>query len=138
MTKDLKHFGIAGMRWGIRRGPSRLAQRLSGKVTTVASRIKGLKGKSKIDTSSEDSKVAKTLKKKKLSEMSNDELKKLTTRMQLERQYKDLSSKEISIGKKIAIDIGTTMLKDTMTVAVNKIGVAAMTYISAHMPKPKG
>lgn len=135
MTKDLKHFGIPGMRWGIRRGPSRLAQRLSGKITTVASRIKA---KSKVDTSSEDSKIAKTLKKKKLSEMSNDELKKLTTRMQLERQYKDLSSKEISIGKKIAIDIGTTMLKDTMTVAVNKIGAVAMTYLSAHMPKPKG
>lgn len=65
MNKELKHYGILGMRWGRRKGGS---------------------------TSSADHSTAKGLKKKRLSELSNDELKKLTTRMQLEKQYKDLKS----------------------------------------------
>ena len=73
MTNSLKHIGVLGMHWGQRKGP---------------------------DNSSSDHKVASSLKKKKLSDMSNSELKTLTTRLQLERSYKDLSKSNISLGKK--------------------------------------
>jgi hypothetical protein len=74
---DIKHFGVLGMKWGIRK------RRSSGP-----------------DTSSEDHKTSRAIKSKKISEMSNEELKKLTTRLQLERQLKDLSAKEVSTGQK--------------------------------------
>mgnify|MGYP003396379070 FL=1 len=74
---EITHIGVPGMKWGIRK------RRSSGP-----------------DTSSEDHRVSRTIKTKKISEMSNDELKKLTTRLQLERQLKDLDSKNTSSGQK--------------------------------------
>lgn len=77
MTNELEHVGILGMKWGHR------------KASSSSSR-----------PSSSDHKQTSVLKKKKLSEMSNDELKKLTTRMQLEKQFKDLSKGDMSPGQK--------------------------------------
>lgn len=70
MTK-LKHFGILGMKWGRRKSRS------SGS-----------------DMDSEDHKTSRSIQKKKISEMSNEELKKLTSRLQLEKQLKDLEKTE--------------------------------------------
>lgn len=79
---DLMHIGVLGMKWGRRKARS------SGP-----------------DTSSADHKSAVQIKRKKLSEMSNDELKKLTTRLQLEKQYKDLSKVDTTPGQKFVSDI---------------------------------
>jgi len=54
---------------------------------------------------SEDSKLASSLKKKKVSEMSNEELKKLTTRLQLEKQFKDLNKKDLGFAQKFVSDV---------------------------------
>jgi len=88
----LKHFGIPGMRWGHRgKKPSRI---------------------------SEDAARKNQLKKKRVSEMSNAELKALNERLQLERQYKDLSSKDISAGRKfvqdILKDVGKEIVKESV------------------------
>lgn len=77
---DLRHFGVLGMRWGVRRKRGR-------------------------PSGSSDHVRATKLKKKKLSEMSNDELSTLTKRLELERKYKELSSKDVSGGKKVALNI---------------------------------
>lgn len=79
---SMYHFGILGMKWGVRRKSGK-----SGRVT------------------SEEHNKAQGLKKKHISEMSNDELRQLNTRLQLERSYKDLSKKEISGGKKFVADV---------------------------------
>lgn len=79
----LKHVGILGMKWGRRKAP----------------------GASAPDRTSSDHKVGAALKKKKLSEMSNDELKTLTNRLQLEKQYKELSKKDLSFGQKFVSDV---------------------------------
>jgi len=79
---DLKHFGILGMRWGIRRGSSK---------------------------SSEDSLKAKTLRKKKLDQLSNQELKDLNNRLQLERQYKELTAKGVNKGRKKVSEVLSKM-----------------------------
>ena len=63
----LAHFGIKGMKWGVRRG-----------------------NKSPRPVSADHS-VSRQLKKKRLDEMSNAELQQLVTRMNLEQQYSKLN-----------------------------------------------
>jgi len=67
--------GVKGMRWGVRR------------------------------SSSDDSSTAKTLKKRRASELSNDEIKKVVNRVNLEKQYKDVNPKGIGIGVKIVAGV---------------------------------
>lgn len=91
--KVLAHYGILGMKWGKRKAKS-------------------------VTNPSEDHKRAQSLKGKKISEMSNSELRDLTQRLQLERQYKDLKKSEISEGQKLVSgilkDIGRDMLKEAI------------------------
>jgi hypothetical protein len=86
MANELTHFGIPGMKWGVRR------KRPSG-------------------PSSSDHTTARSLQGKKLNELSNEELKKLTTRLQLEKQYKDLTKVEIGGGRKFVTDVLQTSAK---------------------------
>lgn len=72
MANNIKHFGILGMHWGIRRRQPH----------------------------SDSSSIA-PLKKKHVSELSNDDLKKAINRMQLEKQFKDLSAASTSRGSSI-------------------------------------
>lgn len=83
MSTTLIHWGIPGMKWGVRR--------------------KNSGGSSRPE--SEDHKTVKSLRSKKVSEMSNDELKKLTSRLQLEKQLKDLSASDVGIGQKFVQEV---------------------------------
>ena len=74
---ELYHYGILGMRWGVRKS-------------------------SKTKTQSKDAAEAETIKKKKVSEMSNDELQKLNRRQQLEKSHKELNPSSIKKGLAIA------------------------------------
>lgn len=58
-------------------------------------------GKKKVNTMSDDAREAKALKKKKLSELSNAELRKLNDRKNLERNYKQLNPNAIAKGAKV-------------------------------------
>lgn len=80
MAKQLTHWGVLGMKWGRRKSRS------SG-------------------PSSEDHTTTRAIQKKRVDEMSNAELKKVNERLQLERQFKDLSKKEIGAGRKIMNDL---------------------------------
>ena len=84
---ELYHYGILGMRWG-RRKESVAG---SGKVKNT-----------KKDNLSDDAKEAYKLKRKKLSEMSNAELKKLNERTNLERNYKQNNPGALKTGMAIA------------------------------------
>lgn len=95
MSDGLTHYGVLGMQWGKR------------------------KAKAPVDTS-DDHKLKKKLKKKRISEMSNAELKALTNRMQLEKQYSELRKTDNPSGKKIVQDILTNAAKQTATTYVNK------------------
>jgi len=89
MNDKIQHFGILGMRWGkrLRNNPISKANR------AYISKIK--------KESHPDALEKVKLKKKKLHTMSNEEIKKLNTRLQLEKQYKELNKATISNGKKI-------------------------------------
>lgn len=80
---ELYHHGILGMKWGVRRSPEQLAR---------------ARGKTRQDTRSDDAKTVSSIKKKKVSEMSNAELKKVNERMQLEQNYSRLNPSSIKRG----------------------------------------
>lgn len=102
-SNTLKHVGILGMRWGRRKG------------TTTTN-----------NNSSPDHKTAASLKRKKLSNMSNDELKKVTARLQLERQFKDLSKMDMSPGKKFLSEVLQGAGKQLASKYVANAGEAAI------------
>ena len=87
---ELYHYGILGMRWGVRR-----FQRKNGRLTPIGRKRK----------MSQDAIDAKKLRNKKLYEMSNDEIKTLNKRKQLENDYKRLNKGQIAKGMAI---VGST------------------------------
>lgn len=99
----LEHHGILGMKWGIRR-----YQNPDGSLTSA--------GKKRY---SDDYNEYKQLKKKKVSSLSNEELKKVTDRMELEKKYKEYKSKGSefiseqfakSLGKNLANALSITLV----------------------------
>lgn len=90
-SNALMHYGVLGMKWGVRK------DRSSG-----SSRKKHWK-----KSWSDDANEARAIKKKKVKQMSNAELKKLNERTRLEQEYSRLNPSAISKGKKrVAAAIG--------------------------------
>lgn len=114
MDNELYHYGILGMRWGIRKSRSG-----SG----------GSKKTSKKRIASDDAKDAMSLKKKKVYEMSNAELRRLNDRQSLERTYRQNNKSKIAKG--VAFVAGAATLMETGLKLYNnsskliKIGKAA-------------
>lgn len=69
----IAHYGVLGMKWGVRRNR----------------------------TSSSDHIRSRELKKKKLSELTDEELRTLNNRLNLEQNYKRLNPSAIDIGAKL-------------------------------------
>ena len=123
MENELYHFGIKGMRWGVRR-----YQNPDGSLTNA-----GKKRLGKGHTSNEENDSSNKSKTKTVKEMSNDELSQAITRLQLEEKYKSLSPENVSKGKKFvdtvandvlkpaAIDIGKQVAKSLMVKGVNSL-----------------
>lgn len=88
---ELFHYGIKGMKWGVRRP--------EGSDGNVSSRFGG---KKKDDTpESADAQKVKSLKSKPLSSMSNQELRELNKRLDLEQNYSRLTKQPSKIQKGI-------------------------------------
>lgn len=102
----LMHFGVLGMKWGVRRSGG--IERFGRRQKIGAGKISG------------DHQKKIGLKRKKLSAMTNEELKALNTRMQLEKQYKELTRADVSFGRKIVNDIIAPAAKQTATNFVSK------------------
>lgn len=92
---DLYHWGIKGMKWGIRR-----FQNKNGTLTALGKKRK--KSESKAD----DAEAKKTSGSKSVKDMSDQELREQTARLNLERQYLDaknnvdrLNPKQVSKGE---------------------------------------
>jgi hypothetical protein len=110
---DLKHYGILGMHWGVRR-------RTPGHP---------------------DYEKAHTLKKKSVRELSNDEIKMINNRLQLERQLKDLKAADNQRGQsfvmrllsgKFAKGLATEIIKEYVVPGMQE----AFTGTRPHKKKP--
>jgi hypothetical protein len=98
----LEHVGVLGMKWGVHRTRRGATTKPHKKVDA----------KTKQYIPSEDYKRKVSLKKKKIYEMSNADLKELNGRLQLEKQYKELNPKKVNKGLKIIKQLtaaGTTI-----------------------------
>lgn len=114
MDNQLAHYGIKGMKWGVRRTEAQLA-RARGESLDSSS---GAKPK-KASTSSRS---------KSVSEMSDDELSRAVRRLQLEQQYRQLNPKKVSAGKRFAdkvmkdvvIPAATTTARNTLQTVMKR------------------
>ena len=101
MENNLSHHGIRGMKWGKRNGPPYpLTQSSKSQAERKASTGK---------TERSEKKDTETSGKKKISDMSDSELKEAISRLQLEKQYKDLTKsenvKKSAKGKEFVMDV---------------------------------
>ena len=109
---ELYHYGVLGMKWGVRRARRKEARRQNKE-----------RGKS------EDHLRAAKLKKKKLNQLSNAELKELNNRMQLESQYKNLKRQNVSAGQKFVKDVAYETGKNIASEYTRKYAKKGITYI---------
>jgi hypothetical protein len=98
-NNELYHYGVLGMKWGVRRSKAQL-DRIGRKATK--------------NGWSDDAKTAAEIKTKNVKQMSNSELKKLNERIRLEREYSNLTTRQKSAGEKFVSDIARETAKDTV------------------------
>ena len=79
MNESLAHYGVKGMKWGVRRNRGRRS----------SSNTKGW---------SKDAKRANAIKRKSVNQMSNEELRTLNKRMELEKNYNRLNPSNVQKG----------------------------------------
>lgn len=136
MDEELYHYGVKGMKWGIRRSPAQLGHKTGTKKKKKSGIVDAAK---KMVANHKQKKVAKAeterqkkLKKKKISEMSDDELRERIARLELEKRYRDLAPKETHRGRDFVISVlensGRNIATQTTTYAmgtlVNRVGKA--------------
>lgn len=109
-NKYLYHWGVKGMKWGVRKSRRKTSK-------------------------SDDYLRAKQLKKKRISQMSNAELKELNNRMQLENQYKNLKKQNVNSGRKFVQDVAYETAKNTASDYARKYMKAGISYVTSTMMK---
>lgn len=128
MTNELYHYGVLGMRWGVRKrrvgtGSGRRKKTLGSGRRDQDGTVRG-SGRRKTTKYTDDSDLTK---------LSDDELRRRLNRVQMEKQYVQLTKKGASVGKKIAQEvlkeIGKEYLKTVVKGGLSKAGkVSSGTY----------
>lgn len=113
----LEHYGIKGMKWGVRRTEEQL-ERVRGRPQKLSSNDKVIT-KRKAERANRRT-------------MSDADLKKRIERLKLEKEFKDLTDQDISPGKKYVSDVLSSSGKRFLTSAA----AGAMAYaVKAAMTK---
>jgi hypothetical protein len=128
---SLKHFGVKGMKWGVRRSES---------AVTVSDRKKKLKTSGGVGRpATSDAIRARTLgqigKKSGLKALSNEELQSYAQRLQLEQNVKRLNFNELNPGRKFVATIlgrsGSSLASEAVNTGTKKAGKKALKYALA-------
>lgn len=101
---DMYHYGVLGMKWGIRRARKNTASSNSSRKSQVEENV------------NDDYKRAHS--KKSVKQMSDKELREKLNRLQMEQQYSKLSGNDVSKGQDYVnklIKVGTTVATVTST-----------------------
>lgn len=134
----LAHYGVPGMRWGVRRNPS------TGRVTGTPT--KGTKKAARTDNNTQTGKKAPSEesnstppqgknslapyrsggKKINIREMSDKELLDVVNRLNTEARYTTLTKKPPSKGEKFVKEIGESVLKKQATRVTNDLAAQAL------------
>lgn len=134
---SITHYGIKGMRWGIRRTDAQLGRssgstmdkrnrRLSavGRVVSAAKRRQAEGAASRKEASIEKQEARKTPKEK-VSELKSEELRARIDRLNLEKQYVSLMAektpKRFQASKKLIGEILSSTAKDVGTAYATKL-----------------
>lgn len=88
-SEELAHHGIPGMRWGVRR-----FQNKDGSLTAAGKKRYGIDGGEADSSGSGGKAQGKKSRPKKISEMSDAELRQRLNRLQMEKQLKQLMSEQ--------------------------------------------
>ena len=98
-SDELYHHGIKGMKWGIRRSRAQLGYSSSPRKTK--------KQAQKVSS--------KQQRRNEMKKMSDAELRNRINRIQMEKQYMQLTEPQLSPGKKFVKDVLTNAAKQTVT-----------------------
>lgn len=120
MENELYHFGIKGMKWGIRR-----YQNKDGSLTVA--------GKKRYSDSSSNNEI---------KDLTDQELRDRINRLNLERQYRDLTTpsgqKQVNKGKQFVTSVLETSGKNIVTQLVTYgMGTAVNKIFKADIVNPK-
>lgn len=106
---ELMHYGILGMRWGVRRTEEQLAK---------------ARGSKKGNPKKEENKKAT----KNISEMSDEEIRRAIERLDLERRYKEILRQPMSEAQEKS-NRGKKLVTDILENSARNIGSQTVTYV---------
>lgn len=123
---ELYHYGVLGMKWGVRKDRKRSGKKKARLV---------LESPFKPKTKQQPPSSTTPSKKRSISDMSDDELRALINRMQLERQYKQMMAQPPSKGKAF---VKKFLAENAQTIAKTAISKYANRVIDQKLDKKFG